>query len=129
MTENDIESYIEYQFKGDILYARYVPDINITLERAKLCVEQRLEYTRDKQVPVLIDGRQLKSMDKAARDYLSSRDGSRGLLTAALLTDTPLTNFMANFFVKVNVIKAPFPVRLFTKESEAIKWLKTYQQQ
>ena len=93
---------------------------------AKEVVENRINFTHNKDVPILINDNGLTSIDKDARAYLSSDDGIKGLKAGALVTNSIFGRHLANFFIKISVIKPKIPTRLFSDEKEAVKWLKQF---
>lgn len=70
----------------------------ITLELAKQVVQNRLNFANHQPVPIMINDIGLRSIDKDAREYLSSDDGIRGLKAGALVTDSVFGRHLANFF-------------------------------
>jgi hypothetical protein len=72
-------------------------------------------------MPALIFNQGVISMDKEARQFLSSADGIKGLKAAAIILDSPFGSFLGNFFLAVN--KTSMPVRIFSSAGSAAKWL------
>ncbi len=118
--ENDI---IEYQIKDSVLYCQYKIK-KIDLEAAKKAVSLRKDFTNNLPYPNLIRGFDVISMDKQARDFFSTDQGTVGVSAGALLTNSVFQATLANFFLKVTNPK--IPTKLFTDESKAILWLKQY---
>src|SRR5688572_23463909 len=98
----------------------------ITLELAKQVVQNRLNFANHKPVPIMINDIGLRSIDKDAREYLSSDEGIQGLTAGALVTDSAFGRHMANFFIRISVIKPKIPTRLFSNDAEALEWLSQY---
>lgn len=119
--ENDI---VKIYLEGGILFASYQPDLRIDLEIAKKTVEHRLAVSNGVSRPLLADVRNLKYVENDAREYLASKEASQYVKALAVLTDTPIQNLFANFFMKVN--KPPMPTHLFTNEGKAIRWLQLH---
>lgn len=69
---------------------------------------------------VLVDMRTLGVMDKSARTVFAARND--WALAVALWVDSPLSTLLANFFLGIS--RAKIPVRMFTKEADAVAWLK-----
>lgn len=111
------------EIKEGIIYARYKPDIVVTLELAKKMVKQRVDFAENVSYPavVFIDG--VKSITKEARDYLAE-EGTTGLIAGALVMKSIYSTFIGNFFLKLT--KPPFPSKIFTDVNEAVKWLEQY---
>lgn len=69
--------------------------------------------------PVLVDMRGMHSLARDARkEFAEQRVSSK----AALLVESALSRTLANFFIRVNGPKAP--TRMFTDETEALRWLR-----
>jgi len=94
------------------------------LEAAKVVVASRLEASNGISYPMLVDGRDVSSITKEARDYFAKDDGIKLLLASALVADSVLGKFIGNFFLQIN--KPILPLRLFTDEKEAYKWLQQF---
>ena len=95
----------------------------ITLEIAKEIVGKRCELMKGQDVWALIDDANLRSIDRDARDYLSSDEGIHGVKAGALLVSAPFAKHLANFFLKITVNKPKIPTKVFSKRDEALNWL------
>ena len=118
--------YTRAEIKDDILYFTYLPGVVITLDIAKEVVKKRLEYVEGIKYPVIVMGEGLRSMDKQARDYLSS-EGIRDIIAGALLVNSVYTEFFGNFFLRIT--KPAIPARVFTDEKRALEWLQQFKPQ
>lgn len=121
-SEND---YIKIELINGIVEATYKP-IYIDLDIAKEVLKTRQEVTLDGKYPMLLNGIGVKGIDKEARDFFSEPQGSLGLTATAILVNSRLDTFFANFLIKVNISKSNIPLKLFTEKSEALKWLENY---
>ncbi len=124
MTEILDTPYITFEIKHGLLYATYKKGVKITLEIAKQVVADRLSLIKDRRYPILILNQGVVSIDKPARDYLSSSEGIKGLTAGALILDSPFGSFLGNFMLSVT--KPAFAAKIFTKADAAIKWLEKY---
>lgn len=70
---------------------------------------------------ILVDMREIKAIDAAARRYLSKNTGNY-FAAVALLVRSPLSRVVANFFIGLN--RTEYPVQLFTSEDAAVAWLR-----
>ena len=68
--------------------------------------------------------RHLTSISKEALEYAASDEAAMDILVGAILIDNMFTQVLVNFWLKVN--KPKTPTKLFTNESEAFSWLKTF---
>jgi len=117
--------YVYLELRDNLLIATYKKDIRITLEIAKEIVESWHEFIEFKQVVALVYNQGVRSIDKKARDYLSSNDGiGRLIIAGALVLDSPFSSFLGNFYLSVS--KPKMPTRIFTKTEPALKWLQQF---
>ena len=71
-------------------------------------------------VPLLVDMRQMKKLERGAREHFKVDKG--GVSAMALLVESPVTRMLANFFMRTDPDQTP--TRMFTEESAAIDWLR-----
>jgi hypothetical protein len=113
--------YVKFYFEDNILISEFIIDnVLLDLKMVKEMVEIRLCLSEGKDVLWLYDIRKLKKMTKEARKYVDE-DGQKGVKAGALLTNSAITKFIANTYLKVTSPKVP--AKLFTDENEAIDWL------
>lgn len=121
---NHIENeYIRLEIVNEIVIGTYKTKI-ITLDIAKKVVKLRLEISNNKDYPVLIKDNYVEKIEKKARDYFSTKEGLKGIRCAAILTNSIFKIALANFFLKVS--GPPIPVKLFSAEHDAYKWLNKF---
>jgi len=72
--------------------------------------------------PLLVDLREIKSINKDARDHFAMRDRKPGITAIAMLLKSPLSKVIGNFFLGINMPSVP--TKLFTSEERAIEWLR-----
>jgi hypothetical protein len=70
-------------------------------------------------VPILVDMRALARLERSGREHFASDHG--GVSAIALLTASPVTRMMANFFIGMR--RMPIPIQMFTDETASIAWL------
>ena len=116
--END---YVHLEIREGILIGIYKKGLKINLPIAREIVRSRLAFTANRKFPALIFNQGVISMDKEARQFLSSEDGIKGLKAAAIVLDSPFGSFLGNFFLAVN--KTSLPVKIFANQAKAKKWL------
>lgn len=123
---NPIKTKTYTTWMGNDGIARTVVDAGaeVDVEEAKENTEAVFSLYKDKKFPLLIDSRHIKYITKEARDHFSIRNRETLITAFAVLIDSPLSRVIGNFFMGLN--KPSVPARLFTKEEEAIKWLKNY---
>lgn len=116
--------HVYFEIKEGLLVATYKKGLRLNLDMAKTIVKSRLSLMGDKELPVLIYNLGVISMDKEARDYLSSSEGVKGLKAGAIVLNSPYGSFLGNFFLSVT--KPPIPARIFTNTKSAMKWLEKF---
>jgi hypothetical protein len=117
-------SFIHLCIKDGILVGTYKNNVHIDLEVAKQIVLTRIRFTGGKNMPSIIRSEGIVSIAKPAREYLASEEGTRGLLAAAIIVNSPFSQVLGNFFLEVN--KTKLPVKIFTNVSRAEAWLKQF---
>jgi len=116
---------IKFELVDGILLGPYPENFLIDLPLAKKIVEERLIFVNGKSYPALIDSTEVSGITKDARDYFSSDEASKGISSAAIVSKSLFTVFLANFLVGVNLRKTPVPMKVFRNREDAINWLKT----
>ena len=116
--------YVDLKWIGKVLEATYKPGPKIDLAAAKIILNERLEFTEGKAVPVLVVDSGLVSMDKNARDFLSSNDGIKGIRASALISNSKVNSMLVNFVLKIS--RPNLPVKVFTDRQAAINWLEGF---
>lgn len=117
-------NFVHLLIKDKILVVTYKSGLHITLEIAQKIVTDRLSFTEDKKLAAMIMSHGVISMDKPAREYLASEEGTNGLTATAIIVDSSFSRALGNFFLFVN--KTKMPVKIFSNIPRAIKWLQKY---
>ena len=117
--END---FIKLWIEEGIVYGKYKPNIIVDLKAAKKIAEDRITLSKGKDYPTLGYLDDLANVNKEARDFFSTGDGIRNMKKLALLTRSPISKMLGNFWLQIS--KPVLPSRLFTSEEDAIRWLK-----
>ncbi|MBI1800621.1 MAG: STAS/SEC14 domain-containing protein [Chloroflexi bacterium] len=101
----------------------WAPQAEISLAQAKESVAAIVRLTHGEYIPLLVDMRRTKFVDREARAYYAS-PASRITKAVALLVSSPVSRVLANFFLGLHTPKVP--IKMFTSETEALKWLKRF---
>lgn len=123
---NPIKTSTYTTWMGNDGIARTVVDAGaeVDVKEAQENTQAVFSLYTNKKFPLLIDSRNIKYITKEARDHFSIRNRETLISSFAILIDSPLSRVIGNFFMGLN--KPSVPARLFTKEEEAIQWLKKY---
>ena len=116
--------YVHLRIKNNILVGAYKKDLRINLEVAKAIVQSRIFFTGNTKMPSLIISQGVITMDKPAREYLSSKEATEGLAASAIVVNSAFSSFLGNFFLSVN--KTNIPVKIFSDAVKAEEWLQQF---
>jgi hypothetical protein len=100
------------------------PNAVIMLDDARENSLAVIKLSGGKTPPLLVDLREITSIDKSARDHFAMRNRKPGICAIAMLIKSPLSKVIGNFFLGINMPSVP--TQLFTSEEKAILWLKKY---
>jgi len=109
--------------KDEIIRAEIKNGAKLTLEDA---IENIKIFEKIGKEPrlLLADIRNIKSATKEIKGYFSSEEVSKIIPVRAILVGSPVAKVMGNVLFKV--VKHLFVVKIFTSETEAIEWLKSF---
>jgi hypothetical protein len=102
----------------------YAQGVEITLREVEKGAEAIKELCQGVKRPMFVDGRGIKHMNREARLHSLQKDSATPLISAIASVNKPLLTMLGALFV--NLIKPPYPLKLFSTESEAIEWLKNF---
>lgn len=106
--------------RGFVL-ARVDQGMEMDIDSARAAVRTTFELAGEKCVPVLVDLRGIRYQSREARDYLSSSEMKAKFAAVALLIESPVSQVVGNFFIRLR--QQPVPTRLFLDEKLAVNWL------
>lgn len=115
-----------YEIKDGILFIERLTRVQFTVENFRIITEDRLAYSEGFSYPVIIFGKDMISMDKAAREYMSG-EGCVNKLSRAFVVEKSQGKLQLNFFI--NTYRQPIPVEIFDEMEPAIEWSKQFRQQ
>jgi hypothetical protein len=107
-----------------ICHESYNEGARLTFEDTVKELQIISEISGHKKVPLLVDLNNAIHVPRECRSYYAGKEGAEILKVAALLVGTQMSRVLGNFFIGLN--KPTMPVKLFTSETEALKWLKEY---
>ena len=112
--------------ENEIVWGEVCADLK-TEEHARENVDaqERIRDSLNKaKTRVLIDMTRVTEISKEARDYFANERTASIQRATALLTDSPVSRVIGNFFMGLN--KPISPTRLFTDPHKASQWLHTF---
>jgi len=108
---------------GGIVHEQFVPKTDLAIQDAKQSMAIGLELSKGVDFSWLVDMTNMRSITKEAREYFGKVEDSH-LKATGLVTNSPVSKVFGNFFLRFN--KPNLPVRLFSSEKQAIRWLKEF---
>ena len=114
----------ELWIEDDILRCKILPNAEVTVDDGKKIMEISMLLSNGKKIPVLADMKNIKTMSRDSRAYLSGEDAKKTALALALVTKTPLSKIIGNFPLGLN--KPSYPIKMFNSDMEAKEWLESF---
>lgn len=121
MKKSHENTYAIYLLTNDLLHIIYKKGHSIDLKAAQHIVRDRMILQEGKEMPILCDIREVRKVDKPARDYFAL-EGSLWVRALAFLIDPPVTDVISTFYQSTHALSVP--TRSFTKKSEALAFLR-----
>ncbi|MEW6468413.1 MAG: hypothetical protein AB1458_05780 [Bacteroidota bacterium] len=115
--------YMTLTKQNGVLICRFTDKLDIDLDVALVCTQVRMDFCQALSYPVLFDLRGVKGISRQAREYLAG-EGSRMLITAAFLGNSPVSMLIGTIFQRINRLLVP--TRLFAEEETALHWLRNH---
>lgn len=108
---------------NDIVYVTFKDDCNLDIPLQMRLLDYYRDITDGKLMHFMFFAAENVTLTKEARDNAVKIEDQSMLGASAVVVDTLAYKLIANFYLKFNKPKRPYKV--FSKEEEAIKWLKT----
>ena len=100
------------------------PNAEERLADAKENVAAVVKVSKGEKYPVLVDGRNVKSITREARAYYAGGEIANAISAMAVLIGAPVSRMIGNFYLSFSNPK--LPAKLFTSETQALEWLKGF---
>jgi len=100
------------------------PNAEITVDDAILNSKTVTGFFSGKKFPLLVDARDVKSLNREARRHFSIDGRETKITSFGIMVKSPLSRVIGNFFMGLN--KPSVPARLFDDEIQAVDWLKLF---
>jgi len=116
--------YYLYLRADGIMYIHISPEKEETVELAKEMVKKFGEMVNYKKVPMLARHEEFALPGKENHDYWAKKEACPYSKADAFITNSPAMKLISNFYLRIN--KPARPTKMFSKEKEAIEWLKNF---
>lgn len=114
---------VDFELTDGILFVKYKKEI-IDLEDAIKATRERINYTKGKAYPFLVDYTLVKQTTQKAREYFSEGLAAEKVNATALIVNNPVGAMFAKFFLVRN--KPVYPFKIFNNREKALIWLQDY---
>lgn len=105
--------------------ALFANQVTEELAKENVDAQERLRDMVGKmKIRLLVDMTEITEISRDARDYFANERTASIQRATALLTRSPVSRVIGNFFMGLN--KPISPTRLFTDQHKAIQWLHTF---
>jgi hypothetical protein len=122
MRETNVNDKIIVREGDDMIY-RYIAVNNCTLDMDTVMkmTEVGDTWCAERLCANLIDIRDMLFIDSKTRDY-AAKQYRPHVAATAIVVESKISSYFANIYLKFGGLKTP--TRLFTREEDAVKWLK-----
>ncbi|CAG2532837.1 SpoIIAA-like [Maribacter dokdonensis] len=120
MKKHHENKFAVYLLTKDLIHIIYTVR-SLDLNAAQIIVRDRMMMQEGVAMPVLCDIRELRMVNKQARDFFAM-EGSLLIKALAFLIAPPVTDVLSEFYL--NTHKSDIPSKSFTLKSEALNFLK-----
>jgi hypothetical protein len=114
--------YMKMELIDGVLHTRYKQGAVITHRIAMNCVEDKLRFLDGNEYPAIVYDEGISGIDRAARRYLASDMGNKGLTAFAYIQKNILTRMLIDLSLRVCTPKVRS--RTFASADEAIMWFR-----
>jgi len=122
MKKSHENPYAIYLLSHELLHIIYKKGPCIDLKAARIIVNDRMKLQEGRELPILCDIREVRKVNKPARDYFA-REGSLWIKALAFLIDPPVTDTISNFYMGTHSQKVL--TKSFTQKSKALAFLRS----
>ena len=126
MAKNVVSTSAGKIWLGDdgILRQEFNIDTELTLQDAEESIATFARLSEGRPALVLVHMQGMKSATREARQYFEKTIAPPSYSAVAGLTSSAVNRVIGSFFLRFN--KPNSPLRLFSSETEALKWLKGF---
>ncbi len=108
----------------NLLHVTYHKKLELSLDDAIEDIRDTGIFTEDYKRPSIVDISKLNSVTIQARRYFASQNAADVYKCVALITGSPVSSVIANFFLSMS--KPKMPVKSFKTKEDGIRWARQY---
>jgi hypothetical protein len=122
MKKHHENKYAVYILTKNLIHIMYKRGEGIDLKVAQIVVRDRMMVQEGQAMPVLCDIRELRMVNKEARDFFAI-EGSLLIKALAFWIAPPVTDTISEFYLSTQ--RTHIPTKSFSLKSEALDYLRT----
>jgi hypothetical protein len=107
-------------YYNDIYHIYTIPDVEHTLEDAKMQTDLMKDLFGDEKVNVLLDIRSSQPLAFEARKHYGSEEGKRNNAYIAVIVSSAFNKALGNFLI--GIFKSSLKTKLFLNVEDGISW-------
>lgn len=112
---------IRMEIINGVLHAHYKAGLKLDLNGARSLVMEREKLCGGKEFPMVVYDGGVVSMDREARLFFSSYEGTKGIIIAAFIESSVFSKMLINFFLRLT--KPRVKSKAFNNTDEALDWI------
>lgn len=116
--------YVKMELLDGVVHTHYKPGLKLSLTDAKNLVAEKIRFCGGNDYPFIFYDGGVVSMDRDARVYFSSEEGTQCIAIAAFLESSVFSKMLINFFLKLT--KPRVRSKAFNNLEEALSWINRY---
>jgi len=109
------EGYVAFRYKAGVV---------VDLKAARDDHEASIKLTNSEPHPTIVDARGLKRVSYEARVFQGREEIKNKITAAAIIVGSLITKVITNLYVTFQ--KPKFPIKTFSNEKDAMKWLSAF---
>lgn len=110
--------------RDGIIRVKVKDDVHIAMEQSRETFEAVKEYANGRKSLVLVLSGNGGTLAKEARDFSITKEASEPTLAEAVVAKGLAHKIIVNFLIRITDVGRP--MKMFTKESDAVSWLGTF---
>lgn len=116
--------HVKMEIIEGIVHTHYKKGLKLSLNDAHRLVEEKIRFCGGNDYPFIFYDGGVVSMDRDARMYFSSEEGTRCISIAAFLETSVFSKMLINFFLKLTTPRVRS--KAFNELEEAVSWINKY---
>lgn len=114
------------EIRDGILFSDISQGSEYNLERARMLIDDYIELSGGKKIPICHDMCGIKSTTADAMKYVSSDKAASVIKALGMINNSPISRVIGNLFMGLR--KPPYPAKIFGNQEDTLKWLEQFKE-